>query len=85
MLTTVSAAKHGNDVFYMLNVIWKFVGREDEVTEEGQWRTDTVLCLQFVITLKLHQLHLQGGRGFVHRKGKGEGEELEAQAPELVA
>ena len=79
MFTTVSAAKHGNEAFYMLNVIWKFIRREDEVTE-GEWRSDTVLCFQFVITLKLHQLHLQGGRGFVHRELKKGSEQLEARS-----
>ena len=78
LFTTVSVVKHGNDAFYMLNVIWKFVKREDEVTEEEQWRNGTVLCLQFVIALKLHQPHLQGGRRFVHRKVKGGGEQFEA-------
>ena len=78
LFTTVSAAKHDNDAFYMLNVIWKFVRREDEVTEEGQWESGTVLCLQFVITLKLHQLHLQGNRGFAHREVQGRGEQFEA-------
>ena len=70
LFTTVNAVKHGNDVFYMLNEIWKFVRREDEI----------MLCLQFVITLKLHQLHPQGGRGFVHREVKGGGKQLEARS-----
>ena len=64
----------------MLNVIWKFVRRESEVTEEGEWTSGTVFCLQFFIILKLQQLHLQGGRGFVHWKVKGGGEQLEAQS-----
>ena len=44
LFTTVNAAKHDNDAFYMLNVIWKFVSKEDKVRKEGQCRSGTVLC-----------------------------------------
>lgn len=51
LFTTVIAAKHGNDAFYMLNVVFKFVRWKDEVTQE-QW-SGTVLSLHFIITLSL--------------------------------
>ena len=72
LFTTVSAAKHGKDAFYMFNVIWIFVRREDEIMEEGQWKSSMVFCLQFVIILKLHQLHLQETEASSTGKSKGE-------------
>ena len=71
LFATVGAAKHDYDALNMHNVF---------VAEEGQWRTVVELCLQFIIALWLHQLHLQGSRGDFHGKVKGGGKQLEVRS-----
>lgn len=53
--------------------------REDKFTE-GQWRSGTVLYLQFVITLKLYQLRQQRGKGFVHKEVNRGDEQLRVRS-----
>ena len=50
------------DALNKRNVFRKIARREGNVVEEGQWRRVVELRLQFIIALKLHQLHLQGSR-----------------------
>ena len=54
LFATVGVAKHGHYVLNMHNVFWKIVRREDEVAEEGQWRRNAELRLEFIVALQLH-------------------------------
>ena len=51
LFAAVGAAKHGYDALNMRNVFRQIPRREDDVTEEGQWRRAVELRLQFIITL----------------------------------
>ena len=64
---------------------WEIVRREDEVAKEEQWKRGAELCLQFIVVLQLHQLHLQGARGVVHGQVQGAVENLKSTASALTS
>lgn len=73
LFITVSGAKHGNDAFYMLIVIWKFFIREDKfMTVEKRYSTLPSVHHHTDFTNSI----CGGDKGFVHRTVKRGGEQL---------
>lgn len=78
LFTTVSAAKNGDDVFYLINVIFKTFIRNDYLTE-GQWRSGTVHRFNSLLHWGSTNSFCRGLRLRSHGSQRG-GEQLEARS-----
>ena len=66
LFAAVGTAEHRHDALDMRGVVGVAACWDDDVAEERRRRGRAELPSELVAALQLHQLHLQGGRGFIH-------------------